>query len=110
MKAGRRRKLKAAGWKVGTVSEFLYLTAEEEALIEMKLALAEDLRKRRQRSGLTQSDLAELLGSSQSRVAKMEAADSAVSMDLLVRALLALGATPKQVARIIGMGPTRKAA
>jgi predicted XRE-type DNA-binding protein len=110
MKAKKRKKLKADGWRVGTASEFLDLTPEEEALIEMKLALAEYLRKRRQRERLTQTQLAKLLGSSQSRVAKMEAADSAVSMDLLVRGLLVLGVSPKQVAKIIGAGVSQKAA
>jgi predicted XRE-type DNA-binding protein len=110
MKAKKKKKLKAAGWRVGTASEFLDLTPEEEALIEMKLALAEYLRKKRQKERMTQTQLAKLLGSSQSRVAKMEAADAAVSMDLLVRGLLVLGVSPKQVARIIGAGVNQKAA
>ena len=110
MRAKKKSKLKAAGWKVGTVSEFLDLTPEEEALIEMKLALAEFLRKRRHKEKITQTELATLLGSSQSRVAKMEAADSAVSLDLLVRGLLVLGVSPKQLARVIGTTEGSKAA
>ena len=102
MKKTKKQKLKAAGWKVGSAGEFLDLTPEEEAFIEVKLALAEYLKRCRQRKKLTQTELAQQIKSSQSRVAKMEAGDPSVSVDLLVRALLALGASPKQLARVIG--------
>lgn len=94
-------RLKQAGWTVGTSAEFLGLTREEAALIEMKLALAHCLREHRDAQNLTQEQLAKTLGSSQSRVAKMEAADSSVSMELLVRSLLMLGATRAEVGRVI---------
>jgi predicted XRE-type DNA-binding protein len=94
-------RLKQAGWTVGTTAEFLGLTDEEAALIEMKLALAQSLRTHRDAQNLTQEQLARILGSSQSRVAKMEAADSSVSMELLVRSLLMLGATRAEVGRVI---------
>lgn len=94
--------LKKAGWKVGTAQEFLGLTDEESALIEMKLALARSLKERRLTQDMTQGELAKQLGSSQSRVAKMEAADATVSMELLVRSLLLLGASRQEVGRIIG--------
>lgn len=102
MQKSKAQRLKKAGWKVGTTQEFLGLTDEEAALIEMKLALAHNLKKRRLAHGLTQTNLAKQLGSSQSRVAKMEAADPTVSMELLVRSLLVLGATRQEVGRIIG--------
>lgn len=102
MKKAKKERLERAGWKVGSAAEFLGLSDEESALIEMRLALADNLKERRQSAGLTQQQLAEQLGSSQSRVAKMEAADPAVSIDLLVRALLALGATRRDLGRIIG--------
>ena len=95
-------RLKQAGCTVGTTAEFLGLTDEEAALIEMKLALAQSLREHRDARHLTQGQLAKLLGSSQSRVAKMEAADSSVSLELLVRSLLVLGASRKEVGRVIG--------
>ena len=101
MKRTKKERLEAAGWRVGTAAEFLGLSKEEAALVEMKLSLAESLRRRRQARRLTQTQLARRLGSSQSRVAKMEAADSSVSIDLLVRALLQLGATRSQVAKAI---------
>ena len=102
MKKTKKERLEKAGWKVGTAQEFLGLSDEESALIEMKLALARSLKKRRLASELTQDELAKQLGSSQSRVAKMEAADPTVSIDLLVRSLLALGTTRQEVGRIIG--------
>ena len=102
MKKSKKERLKKAGWKVGTAEEFLGLTDEEAALIEMKLALTRSLKERRLAHDLTQDDLAKELGSSQSRVAKMEAADATVSMELLVRSLLVLGATRQEVGRIIG--------
>ncbi len=90
----------ALGWKDGTVAEFLELTPEEEALIEIKLALSKNLRERRQNQ-MTQGQLAEKLKSSQSRVAKAESGHSSVSLELLVRALLATGATPSDIAKAI---------
>jgi ribosome-binding protein aMBF1 (putative translation factor) len=101
MKKSKRQKLEAAGWRIGSAAEFLDLTKEEASLIEMKIGLADSIRKRRQARRLTQTQLAKRLGSSQSRVAKMEIADPSVSMDLLVRALLELGATRSQVAKAI---------
>lgn len=106
MKATKRKRLQAAGWQVGSAAEFLNLTPEEAALVEMKLNLARRLRELRTRRGLSQQEAARLLGSSQSRVAKMEAGDATVSVDLLVRALLMVGASRQDIARAIG----RKAA
>jgi len=90
MKASKKKKLQARGWKVGSTSDFLKLSAEEAALIELKLALASEIKKCRMDENLTQHDVAGLVKSSQSRVAKMEAGDPSVSLDLLVRCLLAL--------------------
>ena len=101
MKEAKRKRLEAKGWNVGTVKEFLGLTPVEDAYIELRLRLAEGLRERRLRQNITQADFAKALGSSQSRVAKMETGDPAVSMDLLVRGLLALGAMPRDLAKAI---------
>jgi hypothetical protein len=98
----KRKRLESKGWKVGTVTEFLTLTPEEAALIEMKLALARSLRKRRQKR-MTQLQLAEKLRSSQPRVAKAEGGDASVSLELLVRAMLATGATPKEIGKAIAI-------
>ncbi|MBI3629943.1 MAG: XRE family transcriptional regulator [Candidatus Rokubacteria bacterium] len=101
MREEKKRRLEAKGWKIGSARDFLGLTDEEAAYIEMKLRLAASLRARRQHRGLTQAELARLLKSSQSRIAKMEAAEPSVSLDLLIRSLLALGASNRELSRII---------
>lgn len=101
MQKAKKDRLESAGWRVGDGAEFLELTAEEAAFVELKLALAAYLREVREQRGLTQSQLASQLGSSQSRVAKMEAADASVSLDLLVRSLFALGVSRDEVGRVI---------
>jgi ribosome-binding protein aMBF1 (putative translation factor) len=101
MTPAKRRKLHRAGWKVGTAQEFLGLTADEAAFIEMRLSLADSLKQQRLAQGMTQQELARRLGSSQSRVAKIEAADATVSLDLLIRSLLKLGATRQEIGRMI---------
>lgn len=101
MNKAKMKKLQARGWKFGTAAEFLKLSPEESALIELKLRLAHDLSARRLRKHHTQHSLARLLGSSQSRVAKMEAGDPSVSLDLLFRSLLALGASSRELAKAI---------
>lgn len=106
MKKSKIHGLKRAGWKTGRTKEFLGLTEEEAALIDIKLALGRSLKQRRLTRNLTQSELARRLGSSQSRVAKMEAADATVSLELLVRSLLALGASRQEVGPVIAKEAT----
>jgi len=101
MNKNKRDRLRRAGWTVGSVTEFLGLTEAEAALVELKLTLSRRLKERRARSRLSQGQLAKLLGSSQSRVAKMEAGDPSVSIDLLIRSLLAIGTTRKELAAAI---------
>jgi DNA-binding XRE family transcriptional regulator len=103
MKKAKKDRLEAAGWKEGSAADFLHLSPDEVAFIEMKLALARSIRTRRLRRKLTQIQLAKLISSSQSRVAKMEAADVSVSLDLLIRTLLVLGASRKELAHIIAL-------
>jgi DNA-binding XRE family transcriptional regulator len=97
----KRKKLEALGWTVGSADDFLDLTPEETRYIELKLALSASLKAERVKQGITQVELAKMMGSSQSRVAKMEAGDPAVSVDLLLKALLSLGVTKKQLSKII---------
>jgi ribosome-binding protein aMBF1 (putative translation factor) len=101
MKKSKAKKLAQAGWRAGSAQDFLGLTDEEAALVEMRVALSRKLRERRLDSGLSQSQLAARMGSSQSRIAKMEAGDSTVSLDLLIRSLLALGTSIRDIARAI---------
>lgn len=102
MRRAKKQRLEKKGWKVGRVDEFLNLTSEEATFIEMKLALADSVKEQRQRKKLTQVDLARMLKSSQSRVAKIERGDASVSIDLLMRSLIALGATRRDLAQVIG--------
>lgn len=101
MRAAKRRKLLEGGWAVGDAADFLGLTAEERALVELRLRLANGLKLQRVERRLTQGELAKVVRSSQSRVAKMEAGDPSVSIDLLFRSLIALGASNADLARII---------
>jgi DNA-binding transcriptional regulator YiaG len=101
MKHAKRARLENRGWRLGSAEEFLGLTSAEAAMIETRLALSQSLRRRRTAEGLSQAALARRIRSSQSRVAKMEAGDATVSLDLLLRALYSLGARPRDVASIL---------
>src|SRR5690349_12775852 len=99
MNKAMRRRLEAAGWRIGSAADFLGLTEEEAMLVEMKVVLGESLRRHRVRRRLTQHELAKRLRSSQSRVAKLELGAGGVTLDLLFRALFAAGVTLDQIAR-----------
>jgi len=101
MDARKRRALEADGWVVGDAQSFLGLSDAETAYIDLALALGDALKARRMQQGLTQQQLAELLGSSQSRVAKMEAAHPSVTVDRLIRALLTMGVTLRELGILI---------
>ena len=106
----RKRRLESARWKAGETSAFLRLAEEEAAIVELKVGLASAVREQRSQRSLTQAQLGHLLGSSQSRVAKIEAADPSVSIDLMVRSLLRMGVSRKEVASYIAApGPERAA-
>lgn len=107
MDTAKRERLEKAGFRVGTVAEFLGLTPEENELVEIKVALSRALKQRRGKSDLSQVQLAEKIGSSQSRVAKMEAGGPHVSLDLLVKALVASGMTRDELADVIAARPGR---
>ena len=98
MRQTKRVRLERKGWKIGSAQELLQLSDEEAAYIELKLALSDRLRSLREKKAITQVAMAKMISSSQSRVAKMESGDPSVSIDLLVKALLALGATRRQIA------------
>ncbi len=110
MKAAKRKRLEARGWVVGDAKAFLGLSEDEAVFIDLKLALKESLKQLRIRRGMTQVQLAKLLDSSQSRVAKMEAGDPSVSLDLLVRSLFKLGMTRRELGKVIAASARRRAA
>ena len=101
MNNSKKKRLERKGWKVGNTAEFLKLSAEEAAYVELKLLLSKNLQAMRRNKKLSQHEMARLLRSSQSRVAKMEAGDPSVSLDLLVRSLLMLGTSRKKLARMV---------
>jgi len=101
MNKTQRKRLEDAGWKFGTVQDLLGLSDAEAQLIEIRLALAKKLTQARQRHNVTQKALAKSIGSSQPRVAKIEAGDPSVSLDLLIKASLAAGVTRKELAKVI---------
>jgi DNA-binding transcriptional regulator YiaG len=109
MDRAKRKRLEAKGWRVGTAAEFVGLTPEESAHVELKVALGSELKELRNRKRVSRVELAKRMGSSQSRVAEIEAAEPSVSLHLLVRSLLALGATRKETGRVIA-SPTRRVA
>jgi predicted XRE-type DNA-binding protein len=97
----KKKDLESKGYKVGSTEEFLGLSTDESEYIELKLALSQALAKRRKQKNMTQTQLAKMLKSSQSRVAKIEKGDPSVSVDLLVKSLLAMGANKKSIAKAI---------
>ena len=101
MHKSKKKRLEEDGWTIGSADEFLDLSPEESAYIDLKLRLSDSLRHRRAKQKLSQQQLASLIKSSQSRVAKMEAGDPTVSLDLLVKTLLALGASDRDLAKTI---------
>ena len=109
MDSGKARKLRAAGWRIGSTQDFLGLTEEEDRLLQLRLGLVEALRSARTRAGLSQAELAERMNSSQSRVAKIEAGDPSVSLDLIVKALIAAGASDGELARAFKARARRQA-
>lgn len=88
-----------AGWVEGGIDELLGLEPWEVELIELRLSLADAVRARRVRQGLSQRELAERVGSTQPRVARLEQADA--SLDAILRAAFALGASRGEVARLV---------
>ena len=104
MSTAKLKRLKAAGWKAGSAGDFLQLSDEETMLAELKLMLTDAIKASRQKRGLSQIDLARKMGSSQSRVAKIEAGDPSVSLDLIMRAFFATGATRRELQRAFGAG------
>lgn len=104
MSTRKLKRLQAAGWKVETAKDFLKLSREEAALVELRLSLISAVKKSRLKHGISQIELAQRMGSSQSRVAKIEAGDPSISLDLIVRALIAAGATRQDLQKAFTAG------
>lgn len=97
----KQKRLEAAGWSIGSTADFLELSEEESAIVELKLALSNSLKRRREKQKISQKRLAQRMQSSQSRVAKMEAGDPSVSIELLIKGLFCVGATFGDIAEVV---------
>jgi transcriptional regulator with XRE-family HTH domain len=101
MDKAKREKLEATGWRIGSAADFLQLSREESAIVDVRLSLSNALRDRRRGLKLSQANFAKRLGSSQSRVAKMEASDPTVSLDLIIKSLLTSGMSINGLASVL---------
>ncbi len=110
MQADKRKRLEENGWVAGDASDFLNLSDAESRLIDIRISLANQLKQIRQQQKLSQAKLAKYLGSSQSRVAKMESCDSSVSMDMMFKAMVTLGASDSDIAKAIAPNKNKKKA
>jgi len=97
----KRKKLEEKGFRVGSAADFLDLTPEEEAYIEIRLEVSTMIKSQRTKRGWTQEQLARAMSSSQSRVAKMEAGDPSTSLDLMIKALLRLGISKQEIGKLL---------
>lgn len=96
----KAKKTAAAGPRKTTVAEFLGLSPTEEALVELRVRLAEAVRAQRMAHGLTQAQLARDMGTSQAQIARLENASPKVSLDQVMRVLLEL--SPKGITLKVG--------
>lgn len=101
MEKKKRKQLEEKGFRVGSAAEFLELTPEEEAYIDIRLDISRLVKSQRTKNGWTQEQLARAIGSSQSRIAKLESGDPGISMDLMIKALLQLGTSKKQIGKLL---------
>lgn len=101
MDARKRKRLEAAGYQITDSAEWLGLTPQEQALVNMRVNFAHEIERVRKASNMTQQSLAEKIGTRQSGVARMLSNPATATIDSLVKTLLALGATPKRIAALI---------
>ncbi len=100
MNSEKQKRLEAKGWKLGGIGDFLDLSPEESIIIEMRLALSRSLKERR--SSLMPALLvSSMISSSRPRVAMAENGHLSVSLELLIRAMLAIGASPQEIGQIV---------
>lgn len=95
----KKARIETMGGRVTTVEEWLELTPEEVAVIDIKIRLGEELKACRRKKRLSQERVATILGTSQGRVSKLEKGQA--TLDQLTRSLLALGRSTKDVARVV---------
>jgi len=101
MKQQKRKELETKGFRIGSAADFLELSPEEEAYIEIRLEISGLIKSQRKKRGWSQLQLARAIGSSQSRVAKMEAGEPSTSLDLMIKTLLRLGISKTQIGNLL---------
>jgi DNA-binding XRE family transcriptional regulator len=101
MNKQKRKQLEEKGFSVGSATDFLNLTTEEEIYIEIRLDISNLIKSQRQEKNWTQQQLAEVMGSSQSRIAKIETGNPGTSLDLMIKALLQLGISKKDIGKLL---------
>ncbi len=100
-----QKRLEVAGFRVGDAGDFLGLTDAERCLVELRLDVGRAVRNAREKAGVTQQQLATKMQTSQSRIAKIEAAAPGVSLDLSLKAFFTAGG---ELSELIRMGRPRK--
>ncbi len=98
MTEAKKKILAENGYRVTDSAEWLGLSREESQLIDMRVALAQELERVRKAKGMTQAELAKRIGTKQSGVARMINTPEASTMDNLVKSLIALGEPVSKIA------------
>lgn len=97
----KRARLESAGFRVGDAADFVDLSREEHEMVELRVSLARLVSDLRRSTRLTQKQLAARIGSDQARISRLEAADLSVSVDQMLEAAFALGASRKDIADVL---------
>ncbi len=101
MDTAERARMEARGYMiVDDPADWLGLDDVERQIVDFRVRLGREIRRRREQSKLTQAELAKAIGSSQSRVAKAEGTADGVGLDLLMRAFFATGGQIGELANI----------
>ena len=99
----KKKRLEAKGWRFGDYGDLLGMTAEEKAVVEMRLAAKREIERLRASSTLSQAELARRMGTKQPNVSRLLRDLGSASLDMLVRLLLAFGLDRKGVAAALAL-------
>ena len=96
---------KGKTWVETDVEELLDLSAQDLVIVEFRAALAGALQQARGRQRLTREKAAKVIGTSQAQVARMEAGQSSITIDRLIKALTALGVPRPTILKALNSAP-----
>lgn len=94
----KKKMLEANGYRVVDSADWLGLSNEEAQIVDMRVALAQELERVRKAKGVTQAELARRVGTKQSGVARMINNPDTSTMDNLIKGLIALGEPISKIA------------